>query len=177
MAELATLTRELVAFLRQMDDPEQRGSQPKQDTEGGHHKPGSKPPTSLEPVSWVMEIRAAAVKLDMALRPNSSWARPWDKAILDLPVIVTDAAYRDVHRQVARWHSTCRTVLGEQAPAQHMKHVKCLACSKNTVWYRAVENDAHAMCRNEKCHDEVTGGRAVYRGDRLMLLTTNRVAA
>lgn len=177
MADLSKLTRELVGFLNQLDDPAQRTAQPKEDTGGGHSKPASKPPTSLDPVSWVMYIRAEAVALDMSLRPSSTLARPWDKAILDLPVTASDDMYGDVHRAVSKWHSTCRTILGLQAPAHHMKHVKCLVCGEVTCWARADLDDPHAQCRNEKCYDDQTGHPASYRGDRLMLLTRNRVTA
>lgn len=174
MAELSELTTELIALLRQMDDPETRGTQPKEDSEGGHSKPGSKPPVSLDPVSWARQIREEAIALDTKIR-ESRWPQPWDKAIRALGA-TPDDQYPEVHSQVSRWVSTCRTVLGQQAPAKHMKYVACLNCGKTDIWYRADDKDPHAQCRNKDCYDEDTGRSARYRGDRLMLLTRNRVA-
>ncbi|MGW4889619.1 hypothetical protein [Streptomyces murinus] len=143
---------------------------------GGHAAPGSRPPTSLEAVSWSQRIKAEAVLLDAELR-GSSHTQPWSRALRAIPPGAENAGREaDVRRTVGQWHSTALTVLGLRGPNKHFRHVVCLACGQRTVYGRADDNRPRAWCINEACEDGDTGAPARYEGSRLYLLTANHAS-
>ncbi|MEV4033430.1 hypothetical protein [Streptomyces umbrinus] len=145
----------------------------RQPRDGGHAPPGSRPPMSLDAVHWSTSIKAQARILDMELR-GSSRMQQWDRALRAVPP-GAEATGRvpEVARALGGWHSSCRTVLGLQAPARHYRHVLCLVCGERTVYGRADGDRPRAWCRNPDCADEDSGEPARYEGDRLYLLTNN----
>ncbi len=140
---------------------------------GGHAPPGSRPPTSLEAVSWSQRIKREAVLLDAHLR-DSRRTQPWDRALKAIPPGAENAGREpEVRRIVARWHGTVLTVLGLRGPSVHFRHALCLACGQRTVYGRADDDRPRAWCVNDACEDGDTGEPARYEGNRLYLLTTN----
>ncbi|WND33992.1 hypothetical protein RI578_06650 [Streptomyces sp. BB1-1-1] len=144
--------------------------------DGGHAPPGSRPPTSLEAVSWSQRIKSEAVVLDADLR-QSQHTQPWHRALRAIPP-GAEAADRvgEVVRTVGRWHGTVLTVLGLRGPSVHFRHALCLACGQRTVYGRADDDRPRAWCINDSCDDDETGQPARYEGRRLYLLTANRTA-
>ncbi|MFF4548626.1 hypothetical protein ACFY1J_31075 [Streptomyces sp. NPDC001406] len=140
---------------------------------GGHAPPGSRPPTSLDAVHWSTAIKAQARILDMELR-GSTHMQQWDRALRAIPY-GAEATGRvgEVTSTVGGWHSACRTVLGLQAPAREMRHVRCLVCGQASIKSRPDSDRPRAWCTNPACVDEDTGRPARYEGGRLYLLTTN----
>lgn len=144
--------------------------------DGGHAPPGSRPPTSLEAVSWSQRIKAAAVALDADLR-GSAHTQPWFRALKALPPGAQNTAREpEVRRTVARWHSTVQTVLGLRGASVHFREALCLACGERTVYGRADDDRPRAWCINDACTDGDTSEPARYEGARLYLLTNNRVS-
>ncbi|MEV7684499.1 hypothetical protein [Streptomyces bungoensis] len=142
---------------------------------GGHAPPGSRPPTSLEAVSWSQRIKTEAVQLDAELR-GSQHTQPWERALKAIPPGAENAGREwEVQRIVARWHGTVLTVLGLRGPSVHFRHALCLACGQRTVYGRADDDRPRAWCINDACEDADTGAPARYEGNRLYLLTENRV--
>lgn len=140
---------------------------------GGHAPPGSRPPTSLEAVSWSQRIKAEAVLLDAELR-GSEHTQPWARALQAIPPGAEIAGREpEVRRIVARWHGTVLTVLGLRGASVHFRHALCLACGQRTVYGRADDDRPRAWCVNDGCVDGDTGEPARYEGNRLYLLTTN----
>lgn len=144
--------------------------------DGGHAPPGSRPPTSLEALSWSQRIKAEAVRLDAGLR-NSEHTQSWYRALKALePGAQNTDREQEVRRTVARWHGTVLTVLGLRGPSVHFRHALCLACGERTVYGRADDDRPRAWCVNDACTDGDSGSPARYEGDRLYLLTENRVS-
>ncbi|WP_137991235.1 hypothetical protein [Streptomyces vilmorinianum] len=151
-----------------------RTRQPKQ--HGGRTPPGSRPPTSIEAVSWSQRIKAEAVALDRELR-GSEHEQPWYRALRALPPgAETVDRVGEVTRTVGRWHGTVLTVLGLRGPSVHFRHALCLACGQRTVYGRADDDRPRAWCVNDACDDQETGQPARYEGRRLYLLTENRAS-
>ncbi|GHA01170.1 hypothetical protein ACFOOM_12360 [Streptomyces echinoruber] len=141
-----------------------------------HAPPGSRPPTSLEAVSWSQRIKAEAVALDAELR-GSPHTQPWYRALRAIPPGAETAGREaEVRRIVGRWHGTVLTVLGLRGPSVHFRHALCLVCGERTVYGRADEDRPRAWCVNDQCEDGDTGAPARYEGPRLYLLTENRVS-
>ncbi|MEI5520698.1 hypothetical protein WB388_08795 [Streptomyces brasiliscabiei] len=141
---------------------------------GGHAPPGSRPPTSLEAVSWSQRIKAEAVALDAELR-GSRHMQPWHRALPAIPPGAENAdRVGEVTRIVGRWHGTVLTVLGLRGPSVHFRHALCLSCEQRTVYGRADDDRPRAWCVNDACEDGDTGAPARYEGSRLYLLTTHR---
>ncbi|MEV6791285.1 hypothetical protein AB0M87_04630 [Streptomyces sp. NPDC051320] len=140
---------------------------------GGHSTPGSRPPTSLEAVSWSQRIKTEAVQLDTELR-RSSHGQAWYRALRAIPP-GAEAADRvgEVTSTVSRWHGTVLTVLGLRGPSVHFRHALCLACGQRTVYGRADDDRPRAWCINDQCDDGETGQPARYEGTRMYLLTTH----
>ncbi|MFJ2477084.1 hypothetical protein ACIOWI_29615 [Streptomyces sp. NPDC087659] len=160
----------LPGLLLRLDSLSMRTRQP---PAGGHAPPGSRPPTSLEAVSWSLRIKAEAVWLDMELR-TSTRPQPWHRALRAIPPGAENAdRVGAVTRTVARWHGTALTVLGLRGPSVHFRHALCLSCGMRTVYGRADDDRPRAWCINDGCHDGDTGQPARYEGSRLYLLTTN----
>ncbi|MFI1767489.1 hypothetical protein ACH41H_36320 [Streptomyces sp. NPDC020800] len=152
------------------------GLRSRQPTNGGRTPPGSRPPTSLEAVSWSHRIKAEAVRLDAELR-GSSHLQPWHRALPAIPPGAENAGrVPEVLRTVARWHGTVLTVLGLRGPSVHFRHALCLACGQRTVYGRADDDRPRAWCINDACRDGDSGAPARYEGSRLYLLTENRVS-
>lgn len=161
-------------LIHRLDHLALRTRQPRQ--AGGHAPPGSRPPTSLEAVSWSERIKADAVQLDMELR-ESDHAQPWYRALRAIPPGAETAdRVADVARTVGRWHGTVLTVLGLRGPSVHFRHTLCLVCGQRTVYGRADDDRPRAWCVNDACTDEDTGQPARYEGSRLYLLTANRAS-
>ncbi|MEU4173259.1 hypothetical protein AB0F46_41275 [Streptomyces sp. NPDC026665] len=159
-------------LIRRLDTLGLRTRQPLQ---GGHAPPGSRPPTSLEAVSWSQRIKVDAIGLDMQLR-QSARTQPWYRALKAIPPGAETAdRVGEVTRTVARWHGTVLTVLGLRGPSVHFRHALCLACGQRTVYGRADDDRPRAWCINDACDDNDTGQPARYEGTRLYLLTANRV--
>lgn len=152
------------------------GLRTRQPRAGGHAPPGSRPPTSLEAVSWSLRIKTEAVQLDAELR-GSPHTQPWHRALKAIP---PGAEHTDrvpeVTRTVSRWHGTVLTVLGLRGPSVHFRHALCLACGQRTVYGRADDDRPRAWCINDTCDDGETGQPARYEGPRLYLLTENRAS-
>ena len=148
-----------------------RTAQPRQ--AGGRTTPGSRPPSSLDPVHWSTSIKAQARILDMELRASSHMQR-WDRALKALPA-GAEATGRvgEVTSTVGTWHSTVRTVLGLQSPSREMRGVRCLVCGQATIHCRPDDDRPRAWCANPDCVDEATGRPARYSDSRLYLLTRN----
>ncbi|MFF9238418.1 hypothetical protein ACF1AY_16000 [Streptomyces sp. NPDC014776] len=141
--------------------------------DGGHAPPGSRPPTSLEAVSWSQRIKAEAVALDAELR-GSAHTQPWHRALPAIPPGAENAGrVGEVVRIVGRWHGTVLTVLGLRGPSVHFRHALCLACGQRTVYGRADDDRPRAWCVNDGCVDGDTGAPARYDGSRVYLLTMN----
>ncbi|MHC3474664.1 hypothetical protein ACYF6T_39045 [Streptomyces sp. 7R007] len=151
------------------------GLRTRQPADGGHAPPGSRPPTSLEAVSWSQRIKTEAISLDMRLR-QSARTQSWYRALKAIPP-GAEAANRvgEVTSIVGRWHGTVLTVLGLRGPSVHFRHALCLACGERTVYGRADDDRPRAWCVNDACVDGDTGAPARYEGSRLYLLTENRV--
>lgn len=162
------------SLILRLDSIGLRTGQPAQ--AGGHAAPGSRPPTSLEAVSWSQRIKAEAVALDMELR-GSNRPQVWYRALRAIPP-GAEAADRvgDVARMVGMWHGTVLTVLGLRGPSVHFAHARCLVCGERTVYGRADDDRPRAWCINDACADEDTGRPARYEGSRLYLLTENRAS-
>jgi len=144
--------------------------------DGGHAPPGSRPPTSLEAVSWSQRIKREAVQLDAELR-RSPHEQSWHRALRAIPPGAENAdRVSEVRRTVSRWHGTVQTVLGLRGPSVHFRHALCLACGERTVYGRADEDRPRAWCINDVCQDGDTAAPARYEGTRLYLLTENRVS-
>lgn len=152
------------------------GLRTRQPADGGHAPPGSRPPTSLEAVSWSQRIKTEAIGLDMQLR-QSARTQSWYRALKAIPP-GAEAADRvgDATRIVGRWHGTVLTVLGLRGPSVHFRMCLCLACGERTVYGRADDDRPRAWCVNDACEDGDTGAPARYEGTRLYLLTENRTA-
>ncbi|MEU1596171.1 hypothetical protein ABZ468_25760 [Streptomyces sp. NPDC005708] len=149
------------------------GLRTRQPRSGGHAPPGSRPPTSLEAVSWSQRIKAEAVQLDAELR-GSPHAQPWYRALPAIPPGAENAdRVPEVTRAVGRWHGTVLTVLGFRGPSVHFRHALCLVCGERTVYGRADDDRPRAWCVNDACEDDETGQPARYEGTRLYLLATN----
>ena len=163
----------LPGLLHRLDTLALRTRQPR---DAGHAPPGSRPPTSLEAVSWSLRIKTEAVQLDMELR-RSAHAQPWYRAMRAIPP-GAEAAERVPHvtRTVGRWHGTVLTVLGLRGPSVHFRQALCLACGQRTVYGRADDDRPRAWCINDQCDDQETGQPARYEGSRLYLLTENRAS-
>ena len=143
---------------------------------GGRAAPGSRPPTSLEAVSWSQRIKTEAVQLDAELR-GSQHTQSWDRALKAIPPGAENAGREaEVRRIVGRWHGTVLTVLGLRGPSVHFRHALCLACGERTVYGRADDDRPRAWCVNDLCEDGDTGEPARYEGNRLYLLTENRAS-
>lgn len=143
--------------------------------DGGHAPPGSRPPTSLEAVSWSQRIKTEAVQLDADLRGGRT--QTWYRALKAIPPGAENAGrVPEVKRTVGRWHGTVLTVLGLRGPSVHFRHSLCLACGEPTVYGRADDDRPRAWCINDACQDGDTGEPARYEGNRLYLLTENRVS-
>ncbi|WP_406168922.1 hypothetical protein [Streptomyces sp. NBC_00996] len=152
------------------------GLRSRQPRDGGHAPPGSRPPTSLEAVSWSQRIKVEAIGLDMRLR-GSSRTQPWYRALKAIPPGAENAdRVSEVTRTVGRWHGTVLTVLGLRGPSVHFRHALCLACGERTVYGRADDDRPRAWCINDLCEDGGTGAPARYEGTRLYLLTENRAS-
>jgi hypothetical protein len=152
------------------------GLRTRQPADGGHAPPGSRPPTSLEAVSWSQRIKVEAIGLDMRLR-RSLHTQRWDRALKAIPPGAEAAdEVPEVSRIVGRWHGTVLTVLGLRGPSVHFRHALCLACGERTVYGRADDDRPRAWCINDGCEDGETGAPARYEGQRLYLLTVNRTA-
>ncbi|MFJ1581585.1 hypothetical protein [Streptomyces sp. NPDC088182] len=150
-----------------------RSRQPAQAS--GGTPPGSRPPTSLEAVSWSGRIKSEAVDLDMALR-ESGHAQPWYRALRAIPPgAETAGQVPEVTRTVARWHGTVLTVLGLRGPSVHFRLAVCLVCGQRTVYGRADGDRPRAWCVNDQCADD-DGQPARYEGARLYLLTERRAS-
>ncbi|MEV7871475.1 hypothetical protein AB0P17_36490 [Streptomyces sp. NPDC088124] len=142
---------------------------------GGRAAPGSRPPTSLEALSWSTRIKAEAVRLDAELR-GSAHEQPWHRALRAIPPGAESAGrVPEVTRTVARWHGTVLTVLGERGPSVHFRLAVCLACGQRTVYGRADLDRPRAWCVNDQCADD-DGQPARYEGARLYLLTGSRAS-
>ncbi|MFJ4551060.1 hypothetical protein ACIP4X_17840 [Streptomyces sp. NPDC088817] len=152
------------------------GLRTRQPADGGHAPPGSRPPTSLEAVSWAQRIKREAISLDMRLRQSSRTQR-WDRALKAIPPGAENAGReREVRSTVARWHGTVLTVLGLRGPSVHFRAALCLACGQRTVYGRADDDRPRAWCVNDACVDGDTGAPARYEGPRLYLLTENKAS-
>ncbi|MDX2749613.1 hypothetical protein PV413_03400 [Streptomyces scabiei] len=152
------------------------GWRTRQPADGGHAPPGSRPPTSLEAVSWSQRIKTEAVALDAELR-GSSHTQPWFRALRAIPPGAENAGRGpEVARLVGMWHGTVLTVLGLRGPSVHFRHALCLACEQRTVYGRADADRPRAWCVNDACADADTGQPARYEGSRLYLLTAYRGA-
>lgn len=149
------------------------GLRTRQPADGGHAPPGSRPPTSLEAVSWSQRIKTEAIGLDMQLR-RSARTQSWYRALKAIPP-GAEAADRvpEVLSTVGRWHTTVLTVLGFRGPSVHFRHALCLVCGQRTVYGRADDDRPRAWCINDGCEDD-TGAPARYEGSRLYLLTESR---
>jgi hypothetical protein len=158
-------------LIHRLDQLGLRTAQPRQ--AGGRSTPGSRPPSSLDPVHWSHRIKAEARILDMQLRASSRMQR-WDRAMKALPA-GAEATGRvgEVTSAVGTWHSTVRTVLGLQSPSREMRGVRCLACGGTTIHCRPDDDRPRAWCVNAECVDEETGRPARYEGSRMYLLTRN----
>ncbi|MET7776289.1 hypothetical protein ABZU94_10575 [Streptomyces mirabilis] len=144
--------------------------------DGGHAPPGSRPPTSLEAVSWSQRIKTEAIGLDMRLR-GSAHTQSWYRALKAIPAGAENAdRVPEAMRTVGRWHGTVLTVLGLRGPSVHFRHALCLACGQRTVYGRADDDRPRAWCINDACQDGDTGAPARYEGSRLYLLTENRAS-
>jgi hypothetical protein len=144
--------------------------------DGGHAPPGSRPPTSLEAVSWSQRIKAEAVRLDAELR-GSAHTQRWHLALKAIPPgAETAGRVPEVRRTVSRWHGAVLTVLGLRGPSIHFREALCLACGERTVYGRADDDRPRAWCINDACVDGDTGEPARYAGARLYLLTSARTA-
>lgn len=144
--------------------------------DGGHAPPGSRPPTSLEAVSWSQRIKTEAAALDAELR-GSTHTQPWYRALKALPPGAQNTGREpEVRRTVARWHSTVLTVLGLRGASVHFREALCLACGERTVYGRADDDRPRAWCINDACVDGDSGMPARYEGARMYLLTENRVS-
>ncbi|MFI6249009.1 hypothetical protein [Streptomyces sp. NPDC051016] len=152
------------------------GLRTRQPADGGHAPPGSRPPTSIEAVSWSQRIKVEAIQLDMQLR-KSGRTQAWHRALKAIPP-GAEAADRvpEVLSIVGRWHGTVLTVLGLRGPSVHFRHALCLACGQRTVYGRADDDRPRAWCINDACKDGDTEMPARYEGRRLYLLTENRVS-
>ncbi|MGW6292456.1 DUF7341 domain-containing protein [Streptomyces sp. NPDC055058] len=149
------------------------GLRSRQPADGGHAPPGSRPPTSLEAVSWSQRIKQEARLLDAELR-DSEHTQRWDRALRAIPPGAEGAdRVGEVARIVGRWHGTVLTVLGLRGPSVHFRQCLCLACGQRTVYGRADDDKPRAWCVNDACDDQETGQPARYEGSRLYLLTTN----
>lgn len=143
---------------------------------GGHAPPGSRPPTSLEAVSWSQRIKAEAVRLDAELR-GSDHTQAWARALKAIPPGAETAGREaEARRVVGRWHGTVLTVLGLRGPSVHFRHTLCLACGERTVYGRADDDRPRAWCVNDACQDGDTGEPARYEGQRIYLLTESRAS-
>lgn len=152
------------------------GLRTRQPAQGGHAPPGSRPPTSLEAVSWSQRIKTEAIGLDMRLR-GSARTQSWYRALKAIPPGAENAdRVAEVTRTVSRWHGTVLTVLGLRGPSVHFRHALCLACGDRTVYGRADDDRPRAWCVNDFCDDGETGQPARYEGSRLYLLTQNRAS-
>ncbi|MFF3848012.1 hypothetical protein [Streptomyces sp. NPDC002328] len=162
-------------LIPRLDELALRTAQPRQ--AGGRSTPGSRPPGSLDAVHWATAIKAQARILDMELRASAHMQR-WDRALKALPA-GAEATGRvgEVASTVGRWHSTCRTILGLQAPSRLMRGVVCLVCGTAAIHCRPDDDRPRAWCVNPGCVDEDTGRPARYEGSRLYLLTTSRAPA
>ncbi|MBY8341980.1 hypothetical protein LXH13_06320 [Streptomyces spinosirectus] len=152
------------------------GLRTRQPRDGGHAPPGSRPPTSLEAVSWSQRIKVEAIGLDMRLR-GSARTQPWYRALKAIPPGAENAGReREVRSIVSQWHGTVLTVLGLRGPSVHFRLCLCLSCGQRTVYGRADDDRPRAWCVNDACEDGDTGAPARYDGPRLYLLTENRAA-
>lgn len=159
-----------------LDRLDQLSLRTRQPPAGGHAPPGSRPPTSLEAVSWSQRIKVEAIGLDMQLR-GSARTQSWYRALRAIPPGAENAdRVAEVTRTVSRWHGTVLTVLGLRGPSVHFRHALCLACGQRTVYGRADDDRPRAWCINDACEDGETGQPARYEGSRLYLLTENRVS-
>ncbi|MFJ9114452.1 hypothetical protein ACIRJO_02765 [Streptomyces sp. NPDC102394] len=148
------------------------GLRTRQAPDGGHAPPGSRPPTSLEAVSWAQRIKAEAVRLDAELR-GSAHVQSWYRALKAIPPGAENAGReREVRAVVARWHGTVLTVLGLRGPSVHFRHALCLVCGQRTVYGRADDDKPRGWCINDACADE-DGQPARYDTARLYLVTEN----
>lgn len=142
---------------------------------GGRSAPGSRPPAPDDAVSWSIYIKSEARRLDAELR-GSEHTQRWHRALRALPPGAENAGrVAEVTSTVGRWHSSCRNVLGLQAPAREMRHVLCLVCGQRSIKSRPDSDRPRAWCTNPECEDD-DGRPARYEGDRLYLLTENRVS-
>ncbi|MEV7422842.1 hypothetical protein [Streptomyces sp. NPDC091212] len=147
----------------------------RQPSGGGGAPPGSRPPTSLEAVSWSQRIKSEAVALDRELR-QSEREQPWHRALRAIPPGAESAGrVPGVTRTVARWHGTVLTVLGLRGPSVHFRLAVCLACGQRTVYGRADGDRPRAWCVNDGCADD-DGQPARYEGARLYLLAVSRAS-
>lgn len=152
------------------------GLRTRQPAQGGRTPPGSRPPTSLEAVSWSRRIKEEAVRLDAELR-GSEYTQPWHRALKAIPPGAENAGVvPEVRRTVGRWHGTLLTVLGLRGPSVHFRHALCLVCGQRTVYGRADDDRPRAWCVNDACEDGETGAPARYEGARVYLLTANRAS-
>jgi hypothetical protein len=159
-------------LITRLEDPAVRTSQPRDLAEHQTGKPGSRPPTSLSPLDWVITIKAEVVQLDMDLR-LSRWRQSWDRALAGLPYNAEAAGrWKDVHSAAAIWHSTARTTLGFQAPAMDAPKARCWFCGGNTIRVRVdVDTDvARGWCTADNCIDPETERRPRWSGASLSLL-------
>ncbi|MGC9540199.1 DUF7341 domain-containing protein [Streptomyces sp. UG1] len=162
-------------LIKRLDDLALRTEQPRES--GGHALPGSRPPASTAALEWSDTIKREARALDADLRGGSARMQRWDRALRALPAGAENAGrVGEVTSAVGIWHSTARTVLGLQAPAREMRHVLCLVCGQRSIKTRPDDDRPRAWCTNPACEDEETGRPARYEGDRLYLLTENRVS-
>ncbi|MET9122971.1 hypothetical protein [Streptomyces sp. NPDC004528] len=149
------------------------GLRTRQPAQGGRASPGSRPPTSLEAVSWSERIKVEAITLDMQLR-SSARTQSWYRALKAIPPGAENAdRVPEVTRAVRRWHGTVLTVLGLRGPSVHFRHALCLACGERTVYGRADDDRPRGWCVNDVCRDGDTEQPARYEGARLYLLTEN----
>jgi hypothetical protein len=140
--------------------------------DGGHAPPGSRPPTSLEAVSWSQRIKTEAVRLDAELR-GSEHTQPWHRALKALPAGAENAGReREVRSTLSRWHGTILTVLGLRGPSVHFRHALCLVCGQRTVYGRADDDKPRGWCVNDACADD-DGQPARYDTARLYRITEN----
>lgn len=159
-------------LIGRLDDLATRTAQPREI--GGHSAPGSRPPASIDAVSWSRLIKEEAVTLDAILR-GSTHRQRWDRALRAIPPGAENSDRVGVAlSMVGTWHSTARTILGLQAPARQMRGVRCLVCGQASIHCRPDDDRPRAWCANPGCEDEDTGRPARYEGQRLYLLTENR---
>lgn len=138
-----------------------------QSSESRRPKPGSRPPATLDGVTFLALVETGVWQHDADLRDALSdhvdYERPWLTALASLPGLASrlpDAAEhqltRALARDVGRWRNTSRVLLTFTVPMAKLE-TRCPYCSEVSLIVRA-DASSSVLCTTDGCEDE--------RGDR-----------